>query len=144
MMIPLKQGNGLHRLIYVSSATATGMDASALALDIAAESGLNNARKALTGALLARGSWFVQALEGSPDSIAELYARIAEDPRHHDLRIVSFQPIAARAFPKWAMLGCKLEKSDVDAHLHPLTLSAEALLGLLKLAARRFRVTSAA
>jgi hypothetical protein len=59
----------------------------------------------LTGMLLhsdADGSFF-QVLEGEPEAIDRLLAKIHADKRHCHLTIIIREPIAERAFAEWTM-----------------------------------------
>ena len=91
----------LRRLVYVSTA--------ALSLDqpdidaILAQARRFNAANAVTGLLLYNGRNFIQALEGAPETVTTLYARICADARHSGVVTVRDEPIADRDFPDWAM-----------------------------------------
>jgi hypothetical protein len=66
----------------------------------------------LTGLLLVVQGHFVQALEGNIDHVRNTYARIAMDPRHHDLHIISQGPAEKRLFGEWNMCANALAPSD--------------------------------
>ena len=81
-------GSGLHRLIYVSrSLRPPGPEADAEIADIVLRSAEKNRALAVTGALLIYNGRFIQALEGSYDTLKPLYERIADDPRHTEVRL---------------------------------------------------------
>jgi hypothetical protein len=63
----------------------------------------NNARLNITGALICREDLFLQWLEGPDDAVTDLFARIARDPAHTDVKILSEGKVAQRLFPDWAM-----------------------------------------
>jgi EAL domain-containing protein (putative c-di-GMP-specific phosphodiesterase class I) len=64
-----------------------------------------NERHGITGMLLyAEGSFF-QVLEGAPDEVERLYARISRDSRHERIVRIIREPLAARCFGEWSM-GC--------------------------------------
>lgn len=96
---------GLHRLAYVSRATAaSGAESArhlAAILDVARR---HNAEAGLTGALLHSRRWFAQVLEGERGALEALYARIARDPRHRDVTLLALHPAARRAFARWSMV----------------------------------------
>jgi len=63
----------------------------------------NNAKLGLTGMLLyAEGSFF-QVLEGQPDVVEALYAKIERDRRHDQVTLVIKEPIPKRCFDAWTM-----------------------------------------
>lgn len=64
----------------------------------------NNARDDITGALICREDLYLQLLEGSEAAIDAVYARIAVDDRHGDVRLLLVDEIGQRMFPHWAML----------------------------------------
>lgn len=62
-----------------------------------------NAALDITGFLICARSWFAQVIEGPAGNIDRLYAAIARDPRHRDVRLVEQEPVARRMFPDWHM-----------------------------------------
>ncbi len=46
-----------------------------------------NTHSGITGVLLFTGQDFVQLIEGAPQAVADLWASIRVDPRHHDLTV---------------------------------------------------------
>ncbi|MDE4173918.1 BLUF domain-containing protein [Phaeobacter sp. PT47_59] len=91
----------MHRIVYFSH-MARKMTAREVA-GIVGLSRTNNARDGLTGLLLYHGSCFFQVLEGGADKLALRYQKIAEDPRHANLRVVQSEAAEFRAFPDWRM-----------------------------------------
>ncbi|MET0791029.1 MAG: BLUF domain-containing protein [Polyangiaceae bacterium] len=87
--------------IYASSATDRFEEFQIPAILDQARS--KNERIAVTGMLLYIERSFFQVIEGAPDAIDALYARIAKDPRHHRLTQIVREPIAQRAFGDWSM-----------------------------------------
>lgn len=63
----------------------------------------NNAEHEICGMLCYESHWFLQALEGDRDDVNELFLEIAEDTRHDDVIIVSYDYINNRLFPQWNM-----------------------------------------
>lgn len=89
------------QLVYVSTA-APGVD-QAMVDRILARSRANNARDLLTGLLYFDGKRFMQVLEGPAAAVEAAYERIAADPRHRALVVVSRRTIETREFGSWAM-----------------------------------------
>ena len=65
----------------------------------------NNPESDITGALLATRTHFLQVIEGSFETVNELFYAIAKDPRHDELQLVCFSCVEARVFPDWTMHG---------------------------------------
>jgi hypothetical protein len=70
---------------------------------ILAVSRRNNARQGVTGLLCHHDGSFLQFLEGDEASVEAVYARIAEDVRHHSLLRLYRRPISERLFPHWSI-----------------------------------------
>jgi len=66
---------------------------------ILAVSRANNQAAGVTGMLLHADGRFFQVLEGPEPAVEGVYARIAADPRHRELRRVLVEPIARRGRP---------------------------------------------
>ena len=88
------------QLIYVS--TARGPESIDLD-DILVKSRRNNRRDGITGLLHRKGRRFLQALEGEPGQVEAAYARIAADPRHFALVVLSRRTVDGREFGEWSM-----------------------------------------
>lgn len=86
------------QLIYISSAVGAPVTS-----DILAVSCRNNGRDDVTGLLYADGKRFLQALEGPDAAVETAYARIARDPRHRAVVILSRRVIERREFGQWGM-----------------------------------------
>ena len=56
-----------------------------------------------TGLLLFARGGFLQALEGEHDQVAEVFARISNDQRHHGIEIITDCEVTTRQFGNWAM-----------------------------------------
>lgn len=109
-------------LVYVSVTEAPMSDA-ALS-DILRVSRENNARRDITGMLLYREGFFIQALEGEADDVDALYARIKRDPRHQNVLLVYRSPIPERGFEDWSMGFNKIDDSrlpEIDGYTEYLT-----------------------
>jgi hypothetical protein len=94
----------LEQVIYTSTATRpqTEDDLAAL-LDKARE---YNEQLGLSGLLIYDDGAFFQILEGEDDALEQLYERIEQDPRHHDMFLLLRRPIAERNFAGWSMGFC--------------------------------------
>lgn len=91
----------LVRLLYASRASeAMGTDALSAILR---QSKGNNPKIGVTGVLCFSQGIFLQVLEGGRDAISRLYNRIASDPRHGDVVLLSYEEIQERRFAGWAM-----------------------------------------
>ena len=63
----------------------------------------NNEETGISGVLLATRTHFLQVLEGEFDDINRLFMRIARDPRHEEVQLVSFGCVESRLFGGWTM-----------------------------------------
>src|SRR5687767_11481952 len=63
----------------------------------------NNGKADITGCLLFSGRTFAQVLEGRPQAVEQLAARIAGDPRHSRLRVVATRDVQRRTYVSWSM-----------------------------------------
>ena len=101
-----------------------------------------NQQDYVTGLLWYDGQHFIQVLEGGREIVSELYLRIAQDPRHFDVRLISVEDIDVREFEEWAM-GLAYDGSDganLGKHIkysphkdvEPSQLRAGSVLNLLK------------
>ena len=90
----------LVQLIYASR--PFGFDAGALD-DILLSARRNNARSALTGALICRHDLFLQLLEGPRAAVTATFGRILRDDRHVEVSLLWCGDAAARLFPDWSM-----------------------------------------
>ena len=63
----------------------------------------NNSSADVSGMLLYCSRSFLQMLEGPDQAVDTVYARIAEDGRHVNLRVLCTEPVRARLFPDWTM-----------------------------------------
>lgn len=111
----------MYRLIYKSrSKSKIGWS---LVKEIISTSEDNNTESEITGVLLATESHFLQVIEGGFDEVNRLFMRIARDPRHDELQLISFGCVDGRLFGGWAMHGigifdfnAKLIKDLVDQY----------------------------
>jgi hypothetical protein len=93
--------NQMITVVYASRATQA-MDRPALAelLNLARA---RNATDQVTGMLLYAYDSYVQQVEGEPGAVERLLGRIARDPRHTDVRVLSRRDITQRRYGAWAM-----------------------------------------
>lgn len=91
----------LVRLMYASRAART-FGAEELSV-VLRQSTTNNPRQGVTGVLCFSGEIFLQVLEGGRSQVSALYNRIAQDPRHRDVVLLSYEEIEERSFAGWAM-----------------------------------------
>ena len=91
----------LVRLMYASRA-AEGLKPEAVSA-ILKKSTTNNPALGITGVLCFSGAVFLQVLEGGRSQVSRLYNRIAQDPRHSDVVLLSYDEIDERSFAGWAM-----------------------------------------
>lgn len=123
------------RLIYVS----TRLDRTPEGLNAIFESSRrNNLRDDINGVLIVSDTHFVQVLEGSYDAVSQCMERIAQDRRHHEIRVVSSSEVSFRVFAMWSMrridiAGVKewrLEPFLVDGVFQPMLMSQNEIQNL--------------
>ena len=123
----------LIRLIYASR--SAGMLSPVEVKDIVRSSQRNNAKLAVTGALMLSNGVFLQCLEGDHLVVNALYHRILLDPRHREPAILSYAEIDQRLYGAWSMgLVSTTEanrsiflKYSVQAEFDPYVLRPKAL-----------------
>ncbi|GAB4566929.1 MAG: BLUF domain-containing protein [Rhizobacter sp.] len=91
----------LVRLMYASRANDS-VNQEALAA-ILKKSRQNNPATGVTGVLCFSEGLFLQLLEGGRLPVSQLYNRIASDPRHRDVMLLSYEEIGERKFAGWSM-----------------------------------------
>jgi hypothetical protein len=127
----------LARLIYASAVTRP-LDGEGVTR-LLAQAWLRNGLTGLTGLLVFDSRHFLQAIEGSPRALSDLYAHLLKDTRHRDLVLLKCGPIAERRFPDWSMgfvpadatHAAMIDRSTGTARFEPLALDgdrAEALM----------------
>ena len=128
----------LVRLMYASRAVAP-MDQDAM-LGILRQCKDNNGALGITGLLChcASSGIFMQALEGGRSAVNRLYNRIATDPRHRDVEVLSYEEIGERRFAGWAMGQVSMArlntalvlKYSATAELDPYSVSGKVSLAM--------------
>ncbi len=89
------------RLIYASTAT-DGVDLNEFKR-ILSTAQTNNGNRDLTGMLIFNSKVFLQALEGSRESVNDLYSKLTKDPRHYNLVLLKMEYIQERRWAEWSM-----------------------------------------
>ncbi len=75
----------------------------------------NNAKRAVTGALLFSGNWFCQVIEGTEQALEQVFDAIQQDTRHTDINVLRFEQANERVFRDWNMVYVgKHEDLDID------------------------------
>lgn len=103
------------QIVYASQASESLTEAHIL--EILRSSQTRNNQVKVSGLLLFTDRQFLQFIEGPPEEVKALFARIAKDPRHHDLRILSEASSDKLLMPTWAMAYTSptLEQAKGDA-----------------------------
>ncbi len=126
----------LVRLMYASRSSFDGNKNELQA--ILKKSKTNNPALGITGVLCFSEGIFLQVLEGGRLAVSQLYNRIANDQRHHDVILLSYEEIQERRFACWAMgqvnlsslnPGVLMKYSDM-AKLDPYVISGSASMAL--------------
>lgn len=97
----------------------------------------------VTGMLMSSGDIFYQVLEGPVEAVDRLFQKIAADPRHTDVLVLSVQEaVEDRQFPSWAMKKVNLDEGAVSrmepikALLDAVVVQREAIQRLLRVLSR--------
>lgn len=128
----------LVRLLYASRAHES-VDAEGLAT-ILRQCKENNPKCGVTGVLCFSGGIFLQALEGGRSAVSRLYREIANDSRHRDVTLLSYEETRERRFASWWMGQVNLArvnpalvlKYSESAELDPFSLPGGVCLALLE------------
>jgi sporulation-control protein spo0M len=126
----------LVRLMYASR--TTGAIGPEELTAILRKSRQNNPGAGVTGLLCLSGGIFLQVLEGGRLQVSALYNRIAADPRHRDVALLSYDEIEERSFAGWSMGVIDLSrlnpallmKYSETAVLDPYALSGKVSMAL--------------
>jgi hypothetical protein len=128
----------LVRLMYASR-TADGVDPEALQ-HILRQCKDNNPALGITGLLChcSTSGIFLQVLEGGRAAVNALYLKIAADPRHADVQVMSYEEIDERRFAGWAMGQVNMSrlnpglllKYSSTATLNPYAMSGRVCLAM--------------
>ncbi|MDL2336259.1 MAG: BLUF domain-containing protein [Pseudomonadota bacterium] len=126
----------LVRLMYASRA-ADSVNQNEL-VSILKKSKANNPDIGVTGVLCFSAGIFLQVLEGGRSPVSALYNRIANDPRHHDVVLLSYEEVEERHFAGWSMGRANLSrlnpalvmKYSETALLNPYAVSGKMSMSL--------------
>ena len=128
----------LVRLMYASRA-ADSVDADTLSASLR-KSKENNAAAGVTGVLCFcfNAAIFLQVLEGGRNAVSRIYNKIAQDPRHGEVVLLSYEEIGERSFASWSMGQVNMNrlnpalllKYSESARLDPYAVSGKASLAL--------------
>ena len=103
----------MYRLIYKSRSILVEVDIETINDILELSKNLNREFK-ISGALIATRTHFLQVLEGAREDVNRTFFRIASDPRHEELELISFGPVAGRLFEGWAMKGFGVFDLNID------------------------------
>ena len=128
----------LVRLMYASRAVE-GVGQEQL-LAILRQSKARNPDQGITGVLCFSEGIFLQVLEGGRTAVNRLYNRIAADPRHTQVELMSYAEIGERRFAGWSMGQVNLArlnralllKYSETATLDPFAVSGEVSMALFE------------
>jgi hypothetical protein len=128
----------LVRLMYASRAMST-VDQEALHA-ILHQCKARNPDAGITGVLCFSEGIYLQVLEGGRSEVNALYNRIAADPRHTQVELMSYQEIGERRFAGWSMgqvnmarlNRAMLLKYSARATLDPFSVSGDVSMALLE------------
>lgn len=118
-MAPTDHPADLHEVIYVSTLAPDAR--TSVVADIVGTARLNNARMGITGLLIFDGMRFCEQMEGDRKDVLEQLARIRQDARHVNLRVVHQGPLAARRFRRFSLGYTTLEDDDALGRLEALS-----------------------
>lgn len=128
----------LVRLMYASRAVSTA-DQETLQT-ILQQCKTRNPSAGITGVLCYSEGIYLQVLEGGRSEVNALYNRIAADPRHSQVELMSYQEIGERRFAGWSMgqvnmarlNRAMLLKYSARATLDPFSVSGGVSMALLE------------
>lgn len=101
----------------------------------------NNSAMNVTGILHYNGNYFLQVLEGGRAEVSAIYHRIAADPRHVNIILMSCSDVRERIFPTWSMglhEGMGEETKQIflryfpSNNVNPEAISVDSLLDFLQ------------
>jgi hypothetical protein len=95
----------LVRLSYISQRQPSLTDDEVVELALAANRANRIAN--ITGCLWFGEQRFFQILEGRRHDIDSLYEKIRRDPRHNEVRLLSYVPLKEREFGRWGLAHLK-------------------------------------
>ena len=99
----------IQRTIYLSKGSCSYDHNELMAM--CANFAARNALQDVTGVLVRIGNYFIQVLEGDPDTLAELLVKIEQDNRHANFTILTQHDDEKRVFSQWSMNLVDLEST---------------------------------
>ncbi len=135
----------LVRLMYASRA-ADSVNQNEL-VAILKKSKANNADHGVTGVLCFSAGIFLQVLEGGRSPVSALYNRIANDTRHREVVLLSYEEVDERRFAGWSMGRANLSRLNpalVMKYSESALLNPYAVSGKMSMALFNEMVASAA
>ncbi|MFM9917469.1 MAG: BLUF domain-containing protein [Rhizobacter sp.] len=135
----------LVRLMYASRA-ADSVNQNEL-VAILKKSKANNPNVGVTGVLCFSSGIFLQVLEGGRSKVSALYNKIANDPRHNDVVLLSYEEVDERRFAGWSMGRANLSRLNpalVMKYSESALLDPYAVSGKMSMALFNELVASAA
>lgn len=99
-------------LVYVSFASDKNLSEEELGA-ILTKARENNQKLDVTGMLLYRNGFFIQALEGEETVVMPLYEKIKQDPRHRSVLQIFKSTVKKRSFDDWSMGFQYVENKDL-------------------------------
>ena len=135
----------LVRLMYASRA-ADSVNQNEL-VAILKKSKANNPPVGITGVLCFSAGIFLQVLEGGRSPVSALYNTIANDPRHRDVVLLSYEEVDERHFAGWSMGRANLSRLNpalVMKYSESALLDPYAVSGKMSMALFNEMVASAA
>ena len=135
----------LVRLMYASRAVDSVKQNELVT--ILRQSKANNPGVGVTGVLCFAAGIFLQVLEGGRSQVSALYNKIARDPRHHDVVLLSFEEVDERSFAGWSMGRANLSRLNpalVMKYSETATLDPYSVSGKVSMAMFNEMVDSAA
>jgi len=128
----------LVRLLYASRAAKSVNEAELHA--ILKQSKAHNPEVGVTGVLCfcTNAGVFMQVLEGGRSAVSRLYNKIAQDRRHSDVELLSYEEIGERNFAGWSMGQVNMNRLNPalllryseTAKLDPYAVSGKASMAL--------------
>lgn len=83
--------------------------------DIHRAASQTNALEGITGLLIFNGTHFLQILEGAPEAVDELLARLRHDRRHEAMEVRDERDIERRFFGDWSMELVRVKGRYIEA-----------------------------
>jgi len=108
-------GFGMLQIVYISTARPHLSRAEVEIMLTGARA--RNLQDDITGLIFFNGQRFLQALEGEDPMVRSTYARIAANPNHFAMVLLSERQIERREFGPWAMTGYIVADDQDEAQI---------------------------